>query len=196
MGSHPKPVPAQSALLAYVVGVALGDGNLSINGRAIRLRISCDAKYPELAAKIRQALNELLPHNRVSTVPKTSRCFDISCHSKHWETLLGWHVGYGSKIDQQVCVPGWIKSNRSYLTSCLRGLLETDGSLYDRGYPMVMFVTAIPVLAQDVLEMISSLGYYPRIYRIMNEKRKAPIYHVRLSKRVKEFLSLVGPQKA
>ena len=34
-------------LQAYVIGLALGDGNLSKPGpRAVRLRISCDNKYP------------------------------------------------------------------------------------------------------------------------------------------------------
>ena len=36
-------------LQAYVIGLALGDGNLSNpNGKATRLRITCDKKYPFL----------------------------------------------------------------------------------------------------------------------------------------------------
>jgi hypothetical protein len=36
-------------LQAYIIGVALGDGDLSNpNGRAVRLRITCDKKYPRL----------------------------------------------------------------------------------------------------------------------------------------------------
>jgi hypothetical protein len=39
-------------LQAYVIGLAIGDGNLSNpNGRAIRLRISCDTNYPHLLEK-------------------------------------------------------------------------------------------------------------------------------------------------
>lgn len=31
---------------AYIIGVAIGDGNLSnSNGRAVRLRVTCDNKY-------------------------------------------------------------------------------------------------------------------------------------------------------
>jgi hypothetical protein len=38
-----------SELHAYVLGLAIGDGNLSNpNGRAVRLRITCDTKYPIL----------------------------------------------------------------------------------------------------------------------------------------------------
>ena len=54
-----------SELHAYVIGVAIGDGNLSNpNGRATRLRITCDTSYPAFTAKIRSALERLLPENK------------------------------------------------------------------------------------------------------------------------------------
>ena len=44
--------------LAYIIGVALGDGNLSNpNGRAVRLRITCDIKYPKIISEIQKKLN-------------------------------------------------------------------------------------------------------------------------------------------
>jgi len=144
--------------LAYVVGVALGDGNLSNpNGRATRLRITCDTKYPQLQQRIILAIQELMPKNKVSIVRggKKSYC-DISCYSNQWEQLLGWHVGAGSKIKQKIRIPGWIFSKKIYLKRCLKGLFETDGSIYlDRGYLMVNFVTAIPTLASDAMDAIS-----------------------------------------
>lgn len=55
--------------LAYIVGIALGDGNLSNpNGRAVRLRITCDAKYGMLAKEITSSLKALLPGNTVSII--------------------------------------------------------------------------------------------------------------------------------
>jgi len=56
--THRVPeLSADPRLRAYLIGVALGDGNLSNpNGRAVRLRITCDTKYPALIAKIRGAL--------------------------------------------------------------------------------------------------------------------------------------------
>jgi hypothetical protein len=195
MGSNKKPAPSRGALLAYVVGVALGDGNLSNpNKRATRLRITCDARYPQLAAKIIRSLRLLLPSNKVSVVPQTDSWFDISCYSNHWEDLLGWKVGKGPKIDQSITVPMWIKENRKFAIGCLRGLLETDGSIYrDRGYPMVMFKSASASLAEDVDSMIRSLGFEPHTYRIQRNPR--PIFQVRLSRDVAEFLTVVRPCK-
>lgn len=98
-------VPSRGRLLAYVVGIALGDGNLSNpNGRATRLRVTCDLQYPHLARRITRCLRALLPDNRVGSVRKRSRCIDISCYSNHWEQLLGWRVDRGSKITQGVSI--------------------------------------------------------------------------------------------
>ena len=59
------PLHPDSELHAYVVGLAIGDGNLSNpNGRAVRLRITCDTKYPALIARIRSALERLLPRTK------------------------------------------------------------------------------------------------------------------------------------
>lgn len=68
--------------LAYVIGVALGDGNLSNpNKRATRLRITCDSVYPKLGKEIKTSLELLFPTNKVSYVKrKEGTCFDISVY--------------------------------------------------------------------------------------------------------------------
>jgi hypothetical protein len=165
------------------------------NGGATRLRVTCDARYPRLARKIARAVRTLLPRNRVAFVTKRSRCYDVSCYSNHWETLLGWRVGHGTKISQRVSIPARIKERPDYAGACLRGLLETDGSVYvDRGYLMVMFVNACEPLARDVSEVMTTIGFAPRTY-VMDTNRPRPVYHVRLSKRVEDFLHLVRPMK-
>ncbi len=137
--SHPRHHRANSVrslsgdfkLRAYVIGVALGDGNLTNpNGRAPRLRITCDPKYPHLMEKFRTSLQALLPENRVGLIYRPDGCIDVSCFSNHLEPLLGWKAGRGSQIRQRARVPGWILADRAYSTECLRGLIETDGSVY------------------------------------------------------------------
>ena len=196
--SSSKPLYENAYLLAYVTGLALGDGNLSNpNGRSTRLRITCDTRYPKLITKIRRSIRALLPNNKVSIVRKDGNCIDISCYSNHWERILGWRAGGGSKIVQHVSVPSWIKDSDQYKVHCLRGLVETDGCIYiDRGYPMVMFASAIPSLARDVQEMIRSLDFGSHLYKIVRKgHRGRPIYRVKLSKKVQDFLTLVRPEK-
>lgn len=184
---------------AYVVGVAIGDGNLSNpNGRAVRLRITCDTRYPALIAKIRCALERLLPDNKVSVVASSGKYVNVSVYSNRLEALLGWRAAGGSKSSQCVLVPDWILETRLLTVHCLQGLIETDGAVYfDRGYPMVGFSTVMPALAQQVETMMRSLGFRPRLYRILQDRGKESFkYHVRLSRDVRAFLDLVRPSKA
>ncbi len=189
-------------LQAYVIGLAIGDGNLSNqNGRATRLRITCDKNYPLLIKRIINSLKILLPDNRVGVVDREENCLDISVHSNHLEGLLGWKARKGSKFKQKVSVPNWIKERDECKIKCLKGLIETDGCVYsDRNYKMAMFSTIIPKLANDVYQMINSLGFKSHIYRIKRGTNKynfnqKVIYRIRLSKNVSEFLNLVRPEK-
>ena len=178
--------------LAYIIGIALGDGNLSNpNGRAVRLRITCDTKYPNLIKNICDSLQKIFPNNKVTIVKKLKTCIDISCYSNKLEKLLGWQAKGGSKYNQKVGVPDWIKTDKKYVSACLLGLLQTDGSIYsDRGYKMVNFVTIIPILAQDTIFLIKKLGYRPKIYKIpTNHKTR---YNIKLSQNVQSFIDELG----
>ena len=193
----PKLNPDKN-LQAYVVGLAIGDGNLSNpNNRAVRLRITCDTKYPFLIKTIAKSLKLLFPENKVNIQKSKGNYVNVSVYSNHLENLLGWKVGYGSKFIQNVSTPGWIKEKNEYKINCLKGLIETDGCIYaDRGYPMVIFSTIIPQLADDVNDMISSFGLNPHKYRIPQKHGMPFKYQVRLSKDVQRFLELVKPDKS
>lgn len=184
--------------LAYVIGVAIGDGNLSNpNGRAVRLRVSCDNKYPKIIERIKKAIQQLLPKNKVSTVDTKRNCTDISCYSNKLEDFLGWKAKDGSKYKQNVSVPVWIRANKKYTISCLKGLFETDGCIYnDRGYKMANFVTIIPNLACDVIQMIKDIGFKPKKYTIKAKtKTRKTRYNIRVSKDVDLFIETIKLKK-
>jgi len=175
-------------LRSYIIGIALGDGNLSNpNMRATRLRVTCDKKYIKLAHHIKTSIEKLLPENKTSFVDRKKNYLDISCYSNYWEQLLGWKAGKGRKIEQAISVPWWIKKNKHYIKNCLRGLLQTDGSIYnDRGYAMVNFVNHSKNLAQDVALMITALGYKPNTQQL--KTKSGTKYTVRVSKNTKGFI--------
>lgn len=151
---------SNKATAAYVAGVALGDGNLSNpNGRAVRLRITCDKKYPYLITKIEKALRVIAPKNKVGKINRGT-CIDVYCYSNDWERVLGWKAKGGPKFKQSVRVPDWIMNDKTLYKPCLCGLFETDGSVYkDRKYVTANFVTQIPSLAGSVEKMLNSLRY-------------------------------------
>jgi len=183
--------------LAYIIGVAMGDGNLSNpNRRAVRLRICCDIKYKNLIDNIKTSIQKLLPNNKVSLVKRKDNCADISCYSNKWENFLGWKAKGGSKEKQELTIPSWIKNNKQYSLLCLKGLFETDGSVYtDRKYLMANFVTIMPTLANDVMEIITNLDFKPnmQIRKEINGKTK---HTIRISKNTEEFIKLVKIDKS
>ena len=63
--------------LSYIIGVALGDGNLSNpNKRAVRLRITCDTKYQGIIKNIIKSIKIILPKNKVSIVKREKNYID------------------------------------------------------------------------------------------------------------------------
>lgn len=184
--------------MAYITGLAIGDGNLSLVRKTVRLRISCDDKYPNLILRIISSLKLFFPQNKVGTVKKKENCTDVYVYSNQLENLLGWKAKGGSKDLQKVSVPIWIQEKKEYKINCLRGLIETDGAIYlDRGYKMAIFSTIITNLAEDVHNLINSLGFKSHLYKIPEKKAThGHKYQVRLSKDVQRFLDLVKPDKS
>lgn len=185
--------------LAYIIGIALGDGNLSNpNGRATRLRVTCDAKYPELAKCIISALQEIFPQNKVSVVyiPNKNTYFNISVYSNKLNEYMPWKVGCGSKLSQHARVPSWIRMHRRYSKSCLRGLLQTDGSIYqDRGYLMINFTNHIKELIDDVLSMLKLNGFHPTLSKTP-AKSGGFKYCVRIAKDSSKLIQILKLSKS
>jgi DNA-binding transcriptional regulator WhiA len=182
---------------AYVIGIAMGDGNLSNpNGRAVRLRITCDKKYPKLISKIERNIMAIAPHNKVSRVYRQNdNSVDISCYSNDWENVLGWKAKNGPKFKQKIFVPPWITKNKKYSRACLCGLFETDGSIFkDRKYLTVNFVTQIPSLAESVRIMLENLSYKASMQKLLlwNNQEK---FTFRIHKKAREFINEIGIEK-
>ena len=178
-------------VLSYIIGISLGDGNLSNpNKRAVRLRVTCDKKYPKLINHIQTNIQSIFPQNKVSLINR-GNAVDISCYSNKWEELLGWKAKGGSKIIQKVKVPIWVKNDTTYTKECLRGLFQTDGSIYkDRKYIMVNFTSANYTLAEEVKLMLESIGFNTTIREVISKHNNIK-YVIRISKNVKQFIDLI-----
>ncbi len=173
--------------IAYLIGIALGDGNLSNpNKRAVRLRITCDKKYPLLIENIIKNLKIVFTQNKVSTVDRVN-AVDVSVYCNDLENILGWKAKGGSKIKQKVSVPLWIKKNINYQKECLRGLFQTDGSIYfDRGYKMVNFTSVCLTLIKDAKEILKNIGFEVKIRKVIHKGKIK--YVIRISKNVDKFI--------
>src|SRR5262249_5387401 len=80
---------------AYVLGIYLGDGSISIVRKVHRLRVTLDKRYPMIIQTCSEAIQRILPDNQVGIVQREG-CVDVSCFHKFWPDILPQH-GLGKK---------------------------------------------------------------------------------------------------
>lgn len=149
--------------LAELIGTALGDGTLEKFPRTERLRIICNSKEKEYILHIADMLRDRfkkLPH---IFKRKKKNAIDIYIYQCEISKRLG--LPTGDKIENNVGIPSWIKYNKKFAISCLKGLFETDGCFVEDedNYTQIMeFKNNCRRLREDVYSMLCRLGYHPQ----------------------------------
>jgi len=124
-GLRPNP-PA--AAYAYLLGVYLGDGCISLHPRAHRLRLTLDAAYPGIIKQCVTALEVIRPGKRAWAGRHGGpRCIEVSMYWQHWPCLFPQH-GPGRKHLRPIRLEPWhgaIVVGNPHLF--VRGLVHSDG---------------------------------------------------------------------
>lgn len=77
-------------------------------------------------------------------------------------TLKYYGLKSGDKIKQGNRIPGWIFQSEDYLKACIRGLIDTDGTVLPitgRNYSYIWFTCGNPHLREDFQKAMGLLGY-------------------------------------
>ena len=138
---------------AYLLGLYLGDGNISANRRGVfRLRVTLDLAYPNIVLECANAMDAVMPGQRAGVhVRPHSECVDVSMYSKRWPHLFPQH-GAGPKHLRPIVLAPWQQEIVEHEPEALlRGLIHSDGSrsanrVVARGkaytYPRYVFTNA------------------------------------------------------
>lgn len=173
-------IPANSVLLAEMVGIILGDGGISSRQIVITLHSVHDKQYSKY---VRELIKKLF-HLRAGRYKQKginaegiviSRTGLVEWFGK----VHGLHIG--SKVKRQADIPLWIKKSLLFSKACVRGLIDTDGSVFSHKYKVagkeytykkLAFTNASKPLLYFVYETLSRLGLRPRLARKDGDERE------------------------
>jgi len=159
--------PKNSGRLAELVGIFFGDGNIYVNEKygiyQIRIASSRRDEADYSTQFLKPLVSELfgIPPRIMTQNGGIYVCLDSR---EIAEYLRKKGVPWGGKSGQSVRIPPWINDNANYLESCLRGLLDTDGSVYklsnkDPKLVRISFKNKNPALLNDVRQSFVRLNY-------------------------------------
>jgi LAGLIDADG-like domain len=181
-----------AAAYCYVLGLYLGDGCVSRNGRVWRLRIVLDTKYPGIINSCRNAIDTLMPDQHAAILRLPSRCAEVSLYSKHWPCLLPQH-GPGRKHTRPIRLEPWQKALVDEATEdFIRGLIHSDGCRVvanDRGVRSTRY--HFTNRSEDILGLFTSALDQLGIPWTRSTKYIVSIYRKAATARLDEF---VGPK--
>jgi hypothetical protein len=128
-GDHPA-LPEPRADYAYLLGLYLGDGCVSVGGNPSKgvwkLRIICGDAWPGLIEECVRAMQAVRPTSKVMLQQKPG-CQEVASYSRHWPCLFPQH-GPGKKHLRLIELQPW---QQIILTEhsghFVRGLFHSDG---------------------------------------------------------------------
>lgn len=156
-----RPLPA-SGDLAELIGVSLGDGNISQFPRTERLIIVSNAKNTGFVNRYSKIVENLFKKPPRVTKIKEKEAIRISFYQKFISKRLG--IPLGNRGKSNIKIPGWIWKNNDFLIRYLRGLYEAEGSFCvhkpTSTYKM-LFSNRNPSLLENVFRGVEKLGFHP-----------------------------------
>lgn len=127
-GLEHEPAELPAAAYAYLLGMYLGDGCLSVTRGIWRLRIVLDASYPGIVAECARAMEDVVPGKRANLLRRRDgNCIEVSIWWMHWPCLFPQH-GPGQKHRRMIRLEAWQQAILSgNHEPFLRGLIHSDG---------------------------------------------------------------------
>lgn len=162
--------PRPSRRLAEFVGIMMGDGGISDHQLTVTLHAEDDLEYGSFVSGLITDLFDA----PVSVRPRRNcKATDYVVSRKSMVDYCVDHLGLkrGHKIRQGLTIPGWIISDVEYTKACVRGLFDTDGSVFTHAYRVkgkeyrykkMAFTSRSQPLLRDVHEVLNNIGIKAR----------------------------------
>ena len=161
--------PKLNEKLAEFIGVYLGDGSLN----KYQLRISGDNRYDlPYFEYLRRLVLELFGIDSTIKKDRNVNTVNLVISSKNLCSFLNkdYKIKFGHKIRNRTVIPNQIMSDRNLAMSCLRGLIDTDGSVSRRGRGGSQFCIQFTSHNKRLLSQVSKIGRDIGIFTFFEKK--------------------------
>ena len=164
-------LPDESEDLAELYGIMLGDGNLTrIKGYKLgtyQLRITGDSRNDKeyFLTYLKPLIEKLFNISVRCSYLKNKNVINLVASGRELVNFFE-SKGFkpGNKITNQLEIPSWIKQNKEFLRVCIKGLYDTDGSVYkltNQNSHQICFTNYNNKLLNDVRDGLISFGVVP-----------------------------------
>lgn len=168
----PKKItkPKQTGELAEFVGIMIGDGGITKKQITVTLNYITDKEYINFVRGLFTKLFGVKP--ALYQREKESVINIVVSRIKLVKFCQTIGLKVGNKIKQQIDIPNWVKNNNKFKTACLRGLMDTDGCIFNECheiknkkycYPRLLFVSHSINLRLSVYKIMQELEFHPVI---------------------------------
>lgn len=165
--------PNKSYQLSEFVGIMLGDGNIfsktypNTTVNCIRVAGNLKNEKPYLLEFVKPLMETLFKVEASVYRDEEGNELLLAIHGKNMiKFMKKIGVPPGNKVKNEIGIPKWIFGRKSYLRSCTRGLIDTDGTIYalKPHYPnllQISFKNNNQRLLSDLRVSLQKLGYHP-----------------------------------
>lgn len=171
-------IPIKDHKLAEFVGIMIGDGGVAPYHISITLNSRRDFEYSKFVFNLLHELFEVRPKVYRN---KKNLALNIILHGVNIvDFCQSIGLKKGNKLNQRLDVPGWVKRNGLFVKACLRGLFDTDGSIFvhrysvknkDYEYIKASFSSKSVDLIKSVWVMLKKYHFNARITKNHQEVR-------------------------
>ncbi len=160
--------------LAELIGIILGDGNINLYKKGKKVGVYQTKIAGHYKKDKEYHLNYIKPlckslfnlKVKESIDPKDNERFLFLSSKELIEFFKKHGLEPGNKITNQLTIPKWIFKKEPYLKVCLRGLIDTDGSVFrmskeDPKLIRINFVNLNHTLLKDTRRAFIKLGFHP-----------------------------------
>lgn len=178
------PPLKKSTELAFLIGMTLGDGNISKFTRVERLIISLNSKYPQLVDHVNYLVSSIFEKQATAQKVKGKNCVRISVYQKNISKRL--KIPAGNRRWSSTGARSWVWKSKKYLIAYLKGLFEAEGSLsihLPTSTYNFQFSNKNQALLDNVERGLRLLGFNPEV--------RSDKIRLRKKKEVESFKSLI-----